>query len=116
VWEAWQLPPAGSNRLVVALAAATVLSAALAGPVFFWAGRDRPDEPGVDLAGAKPGLPAEQVVVGVIPREPIAFVARETVERLAAAAAGGQVAVCTRSQVCAEWARRRSLLPMPGSA
>jgi hypothetical protein len=70
--------------------------------------------PGGDRAGAevRPG----QVVVGEIPREPAAFVARVMVSRLAAAAGGGRVAVvCAvtglrgvgKTQVAAAYARAR---------
>jgi hypothetical protein len=59
---------------------------------------------------------ADPVVVGEIPREPAAFVARATVDRLAAAAGSGQVAVlCAvtglrgvgKTQVAAAYARDR---------
>jgi hypothetical protein len=70
--------------------------------------------PGDDRAGVavRPG----QVVVGEIPREPAAFVARVMVSRLAAAAGGGRVAVvCAvtglrgvgKTQVAAAYARAR---------
>jgi tetratricopeptide (TPR) repeat protein len=70
--------------------------------------------PGDDRAGVKvrPG----QVVVGEIPREPAAFVARVMVRRLAAAAGGGRVAVvCAvtglrgvgKTQIAAAYARAR---------
>ena len=42
LWWAWyefRLPPAGTNRLAVALPVAAVVSAALSGPLFFWAGQ-----------------------------------------------------------------------------
>ena len=42
VWEAFKLPPAGSGRLGVAPAVGAAVSAALSGPVFYWAGRKRP--------------------------------------------------------------------------
>ena len=41
-WEQWKLPPSGPDRLSVALAIGAVVSAAAAGPLFFWAGRDIP--------------------------------------------------------------------------
>ena len=70
--------------------------------------------PGDDRAGVavRPG----QVVAGEIPREPAAFVARETVNRLAAAAGEGRVAVvCAvtglrgvgKTQIAAAYARAR---------
>ena len=70
--------------------------------------------PGDDRAGVavRPG----QVVVGEIPREPAAFVARVMVSRLAAAAGGGRVAVvCAvtglrgvgKTQIAAAYARAR---------
>ena len=70
--------------------------------------------PGGDRAGVavRPG----QVVVGEIPREPPAFVARVMVSRLAAAAGGGRVAVvCAvtglrgvgKTQIAAAYARAR---------
>ena len=45
VWYAFRWPPAGSGRLGVALPVAAVVSAALSGPLFFWAGQPprRPD-------------------------------------------------------------------------
>ena len=58
-----------------------------------------------------------QVVAGEIPREPAAFVARETVNRLAAAAGEGQVAVVCpvtglrgvgKTQIAAAYARARA--------
>jgi hypothetical protein len=36
-WEAFRLPPAGADRLGVALASAAAVSGALSGPLFFWA-------------------------------------------------------------------------------
>ena len=42
LWWAWyefRLPPAGTGRLAVALPVAAVVSAALSGPLFFWAGQ-----------------------------------------------------------------------------
>jgi GTPase SAR1 family protein len=39
-WEAWSLPPRGSNQLTIALAVAAAVSAAIAGPMFWWAGQD----------------------------------------------------------------------------
>jgi hypothetical protein len=39
VWEALRLPPAGPDRLGVALASAAAVSGALSGPLFFWAGQ-----------------------------------------------------------------------------
>jgi NB-ARC domain/WD domain, G-beta repeat/APAF-1 helical domain len=38
-WEAFRLPPAGADRLGVALASAAAVSGALSGPLFFWAGQ-----------------------------------------------------------------------------
>jgi hypothetical protein len=38
-WYAFRWPPAGANRLAVALPVSAVVSAALSGPLFFWAGR-----------------------------------------------------------------------------
>jgi hypothetical protein len=75
-WEALRLPPAGGDRLGVALAVATVVSAVTAGPLFAWAGREQPGE---DNGAPK----IRHVVVGEIPREPPAFVERETLVRLA---------------------------------
>ena len=48
LWFAWyefRWPPAGAGRLAVALPVAAVVSAALSGPLFFWAGQPprRPD-------------------------------------------------------------------------
>jgi tetratricopeptide (TPR) repeat protein len=113
-WERLRLPPAGTDRLGVALAVAAVVSAALAAPFVSWAGHDRVGEPGRDAAGLVQGRPAGAVVVGEIPRQPTAFVARETVGRLTAAAGSGQVAVlCAvtglrgvgKTQVAAAYAR-----------
>jgi APAF-1 helical domain len=44
-WYAFGWPPAGANRLAVALPVSAVVSAALSGPLFFWAGQPprRPD-------------------------------------------------------------------------
>jgi hypothetical protein len=42
LWWAWSavgLPPSGSDRLAVALPVAAVVSAAVSGPLFFWAGQ-----------------------------------------------------------------------------
>jgi hypothetical protein len=45
-WEALKLPPAGPDRLAVALAVAAALSAAFAGPLYWWAGAaDASDQP-----------------------------------------------------------------------
>ena len=70
--------------------------------------------PGDDRAGvtAWPG----QVVAGEIPREPAAFVARETVDRLAAAGEGRVAVVCAvtglrgvgKTQIAAAYARARA--------
>jgi len=71
-------------------------------------------QPGGDRAGAavRPG----QVVIGEIPQRPAAFVTRDTVARLAAAAVGGRVAVvCAvtglrgvgKTQIAAAYARAR---------
>ena len=38
-WEAFRLPPAGADRLGVALASAAAVSGALSGPLSFWAGQ-----------------------------------------------------------------------------
>jgi hypothetical protein len=92
-WEVMRLPPAGGDRLGVALTVAAVVSAAVGAPVVSWAGRERVGEPGGDAAGLVPGRAAGVVVVGEIPREPVAFVPRQTMSRLAAAAGSGQVAV-----------------------
>ena len=71
-------------------------------------------QPGGDRAGA--AVRAGQVVVGEIPQKPAAFVTRDTVARLAAAAGGGQAAVlCAvtglrgvgKTQVAAAYARSR---------
>lgn len=59
-WEAFGLPPAGSDRLAVALAVAAAVSAAIGGPLFYWAGRERRGEPGDDR---EPVLLAGQVNV-----------------------------------------------------
>ncbi|HEV2377793.1 MAG TPA: tetratricopeptide repeat protein, partial [Streptosporangiaceae bacterium] len=92
--EALRLPPAGANRLGVALAVAAVVSAAAGGPLFWWAGRDRLNEqPSGDGTASGGRLPADQVVVGEIPRQPPAFVERQTLARLAGAAGSGRVAV-----------------------
>ena len=123
VWEAFRFPPAGADRLAVALAVAAAISAASSGPLFWWAAREKPGAgtagqaaaqiivapggpvfgPGSDFRGADlqfvkqaPGLvrAAEgQVVVGDIPREPPAFVAREELGKLAEAVGRGKVAV-----------------------
>jgi hypothetical protein len=58
---------------------------------------------------------AGQVVVGEIPREPPAFVARETLARLADAAGRGQVAVVCAVTGLRGWARRSSRPPTPGT-
>ena len=87
-WEVLRLPPAGADRLGVALAVAAVVSTAVCAPFFSWAGRERAGEPGGDGAAV-----LAPVVVGEIPREPTAFVPRQTVSRLAAAAGSGRVAV-----------------------
>ena len=44
-WYAFGWPPAGADRLAVALSVSAVVSAALSGPLFFWAGQQprRPD-------------------------------------------------------------------------
>ena len=71
--------------------------------------------PGDDHAGltVRPG----HVVTGEIPREPASYVARETVNRLAAAAGGGRVAVVCpvtglrgvgKTQIAAAYARTRA--------
>jgi hypothetical protein len=39
MWEVLRLPPAGPDRLGVALVVAAAVSAALGGPLFFWAGQ-----------------------------------------------------------------------------
>lgn len=44
-WEALGLPPEGADRLIVAPAVATVLSAAVLAALSGWAGRDAPDLP-----------------------------------------------------------------------
>jgi hypothetical protein len=44
-WYAFGWPPAGADRLAVALPVAAVVSAALSGPLFFWAGQP-PQRPG----------------------------------------------------------------------
>jgi hypothetical protein len=49
-WEALRLPPAGSDRLGVALAVAAVVSAASGGPLFWWAGRENADDSHGDTA------------------------------------------------------------------
>jgi hypothetical protein len=41
-WEELRLPPTGSDRLSVALAVAAALSTAVGGPLFWWAGREKP--------------------------------------------------------------------------
>lgn len=41
MWEMLRLPPAGSDRLAVALTVAAVVSAASGGPLFWWAARER---------------------------------------------------------------------------
>lgn len=41
-WEALRLPPAGADRLGVALAAGAAVSAAMGGPLFWWAAREKP--------------------------------------------------------------------------
>ena len=119
-WGAWYVfrwPPSGADRLGVALAVAAVVSAGLSGPLFYWAGRERSAVRGRnDQAAAGPALLAGRVVVGEIPREPAAFVARGTVDRLASAAGSGEVAVlCAvtglrgvgKTQVAAAYARQR---------
>ena len=116
-WYAFQWPPSGANRLGVALTVAAVVSAALSGPLFYMAGRVRPVVPvRADQAAPVPAPPAGTVVVGEIPREPAAFVARRTLDRLAAAAGAGRVAVlCAvtglrgvgKTQVAAAYARDR---------
>jgi hypothetical protein len=81
-------------------------AASLARPAVLSGGGDR----GGVAAG--PG----QVVVGEIPREPAAFVAREMAGRLAAAAGGGVAVVCAvtglrgvgKTQVAAAYARARA--------
>ena len=87
------------------------LAMVLVGVVLYLTGQERaPAEP------EHPGPPVDPVVVGEIPREPAAFVARATVDRLAAAAGSGQVAVlCAvtglrgvgKTQVAAAYARDR---------
>jgi len=42
-WETLQLPPSGSDRLGVALAVAAAVSAASGGPLYWWAGREKPN-------------------------------------------------------------------------
>jgi hypothetical protein len=45
LWRAWYgfgWLPSGADRLAVALPVAAVVSAALSGPLFAWAGRERP--------------------------------------------------------------------------
>ncbi len=75
-WEAWRLPPAGPDRLGVALAVATAVSAALNDPLNFWAGQP----PG--RGDARPSLvPA---VAGWVGREELA----EVVSALTAAGSG----------------------------
>jgi TIR domain len=67
-WESLQLPPAGSDRLGVALAVAAVVSTASGGPLFWWAARenshnrnDSSSEPRTDTPAAEvTGGPAEQ--------------------------------------------------------
>jgi NB-ARC domain len=39
VWYVFGWPPAGANRLAVAVPVSAVVSAALSGPLFFWAGQ-----------------------------------------------------------------------------
>jgi len=70
--------------------------------------RRRPPRPIAVVSGAV-------VVVGEIPREPPKYVARDTVDRLAAAADGGRAVVCAvtglrgvgKTQVAAAYARAR---------
>jgi Tetratricopeptide repeat len=144
VWEAFRFPPGGTDRLAVALAVATVISAAAGGPLFSWASRDKqaaeapesagrqviiaPSGPvfgtGSDFRGAElrfentVGRPAVegQVVVGDIPQEPPAFVARQMLDALASVAGRGEVAVvCAvtglrgvgKTQLAAAYARSR---------
>ena len=117
VWYAFRWPPSGADRLGVALSVAAVVSAALSGPLFYWAGRERPAvRAGDDQAAPGPVAPTGAVVVGEILREPAAFVARATVDRLAAAVGSGRVAVlCAvtglrgvgKTQIAAAYARRR---------
>lgn len=62
VWELLRLPPAGSDRLVVALAVATVVSAVSAGPLFWWAGQDRPGDPPARTSSACSGHCASELI------------------------------------------------------
>jgi hypothetical protein len=51
LWWAWYAlgwPPAGADRLAVAHAVSAVVSAALSGPLFFWAGQ-QPRRPAAGL-------------------------------------------------------------------
>jgi DNA-binding SARP family transcriptional activator len=70
----------------------------------------------VDGGGAGPDVSSGQVIVGEIPREPPAFVKRETLAQLAEAAASGQAAVACvvtglrgagKTQLAAAYARDR---------
>jgi hypothetical protein len=55
-WYAFGWPPAGANRLAVALTVSGVVSAALGGPVYFWAGQPpRRSTAWVSLAPATAG-------------------------------------------------------------
>ena len=76
----------------------------------------RPAVPSLDNDHASATVWPRQVVAGEIPREPAAFVARETVDRLADAAGAGKVAVvCAvtglrgvgKTQIAAAYARAR---------
>lgn len=50
-WYAFGWPPQGAARLAVALPVAAVVSAALSGPLFAWAGHERSDRSGSALEG-----------------------------------------------------------------
>lgn len=49
-WEYWRLPPAGPDRATVAIGVASVIAAAIGGPIYWWAGREE-TEPNFRRAG-----------------------------------------------------------------
>lgn len=61
VWEMLRLPPAGSDRLVVALAVGAVASAVCGGPLFSWAGQDRPGDRPDRMLSARNGNRAHEL-------------------------------------------------------